>query len=207
MDTQQDISDKTRFLPLVYRALQEAHMKREGHYLHPSEITREMFSECYSATVDPPHYHVVDEWKDIGELSQELDDLIDLREDPVTQEYCFYDGQAYRLYAEAYRTSPMVKPLNVDKMLIERLMHLQWSAGYYTPQGTIGFLMQEGDTIWATDEENIEWIRAVLKQSNAPPFDVPDLEDSSKPPPVPTSHGPSFTQRLRGFIPDTQKGE
>ena len=84
-----------------------------------------------------------------------------------------------------------------------RLMSLQWSAGYYTPQGTVGFLAQEGDTIWATDEEHIAWIQATLKQVNAPPFNVPDPRDSSRPPPVPKSHGESIARRIRGTTPIT----
>ena len=44
-----------------------------------------------------------------------------------------------------------------DQISADTLKSLQWSAGYYHPQGTMGYLAQDGDIIWATDEANIKW--------------------------------------------------
>ena len=111
MTTDEDSPNWIRFLPLVYGALQRAHYKRHGRYLKVSEVTRDLFFECYANTVVQPHYHVVGEWTDLKELSRELDEMIDLQDDPVTKAYSYWDGEAYRIYEDSYSTSPMVQTL------------------------------------------------------------------------------------------------
>ena len=53
-----EITDKVRYLALVYRALQEAKMKSDNRVYTVSETNREVSFECYNATVQEPDYHL-----------------------------------------------------------------------------------------------------------------------------------------------------